>query len=460
MGDDEEHAVDVTAQFNALLQQQNALLENSNVAAFKYTYTGKNHETLPWIFAAEKFLRINRIKTPLIAFQRIFASMHSLFQDRYLADKKPENDDKTLTFDALKEWVLKEYPAPKTKYEFKVKLKSMLMFKGEDPNIAYSRYKYKLDQITKAIEAINKGLKAESLETHDDADSALKWYKSVELFKISVEDRREALTRMFVLRNNDKKWNNEHTINKEVMKFIIRNDPRSLDDWNETFVKMKTQLIPRVLVGQRDYEFITYPADAADDNIYVKKHHLIQKGGDKNPSQQSGVHNKGRKQTGNRKRGRDSKDSRSGVRPSAKRKRPNVECYRCHRIGHKANDCYAASDVNHNPISSPPPVTLKPCIHCKKTNHRSNECKFKNTSKGGNGNTWYKNKYSKSDKAPLKPKEINALKRNKKNELSMKDLMTMLSQKINNNNDLNTSQKFECLKALTNLEDNTTARQD
>ena len=462
MGDENE--VDVTAQFNALLAQQNILLENSNAAKFEYQFTGNNHETLPWIFAAEKFLRVNRIKTPAISFQRIFASMHDVFQNRYLSNKDPKDDEITMTFESLKEWVLKEYPPPKTKYEFKQKLKSMLMFKGEDPNIAYSRYKYKLDQINNAIDAINKGIKAESLQLHAIQAEATKWYNSVALFKVSVEDRREALTRMFVIRNNEEKWNNKHTINERVRNFIIKKDPRTMDDWDDVFNKMKTQLIARVLDGQKQWEFITYPSNADDDNIYVKKHHLIQKGQNKHPLQQPKYDKRQKKrQTLNRKRGRRELSPRNRNRdgPPNKKLRPNTECYRCHRMGHLANKCYAEFDVNRQRITSPAPVTLPQCIHCKKTNHHSNQCKFKDaTNKRENGNSWRKNKHQKYDKPPSKTKEINALKQKQSNKLSTKDLMAMLTKRISNNDKLDTNQQYDCLALLNNLNENISARQD
>ena len=268
---------------------------------------------------------------------------------------------------------------------------------------------------------------------------------------------------MFVIRNNEKKWDNEHTINKEVKKFIIRKDPRTMDDWDDVFKKMKSQLIPRVLVGQKEYEFITYSADTADDNIYVKKHHVIQRGSNKYPSQQSQVHNKQKKQTSYRKRRRGSTGSPYKTGPPLKKKRSNVECYRCHRMGHKSNECYAQFDVNRNPISSPPPVKLKPCIHCKKTNHQSSDCKFKNDSqRTGRNSPWHKNKHQKSNNSSSNTKEINALDKRKptNDNLSTKDLMTMLTQRINSDKSMDTSQQFECLKALTNLSNNISARQD
>ena len=104
-----------------LVQSQNALLETNNPIKFEYKFPGKNHETLPWIFAAEKFLRINDFKTPKVRFQRIFASLNEEYQNRYFIDAKEEHDP--TTFETLKSWALKRYPPPKTKHEFRTSLK-------------------------------------------------------------------------------------------------------------------------------------------------------------------------------------------------------------------------------------------------------------------------------------------------------------------------------------------------
>ena len=351
-------------QLTELFKTQNALLENNNPIKFNVPFTGKNHETLTWIFAAEKYLRINDFKTPKIRFQRIFASMHNNYQDRYLIDTKAPPDN--LTFEKLKAWVLKEYPPPKTKYEFKVKLKSMLMYKNEDPNIAYARFKHKLSQINAAIDLINEGLKAQSDESFpDDADKAKEHFNETKMFKVSVEDRREALTRMFIIRNNNPKWNNEGVINGLVHKYLFKKDPRSMEDWDNAFTEMKTKLIPRILDGQADYEYISYPVNENDDSIYAKRHHQPNTN---DRSTRSKNHKSGRK------RGRNNSD-RSGP---ARKKPKHTTCSRCHRQGHHAKECYAERDVNNNPITSPAPKTRKPkCTICGGNNHKRHECYLK-----------------------------------------------------------------------------------
>ena len=179
MSDDEENDIDIEQdddkgnqlldRLATVLENQNNLLENSNTAKFQYKFIGKNHETLTWIFAAEKFLKINHFKNESIKFQRIFMSLNEHFQNRYLMDTDDDDDD-NMTFDSLKYWMLREYPPPKTKYEFKLCLMSMLMYKNEDPNLAYSRFKYKLKLINRAIRTINEGLMEEANERYPDND--------------------------------------------------------------------------------------------------------------------------------------------------------------------------------------------------------------------------------------------------------------------------------------------------
>ena len=203
MSDDE---VDVTAQFNKLLESQNVLLERQNTATFTKQFTGQPHDTLPWIFAANKFLRINQFQNELIQFQRIFLSMNEYYQNRFMMDKEEEHDARNFTWKKLKQWVLEEYPPIIAKHEFKQRLKSLKMFRNEDPKVAYSRFKYKLNQITTAIKEINAVV---------IADEATK------LAELTEKDKFDALTAMFVRNNGLAKFHNDGPLNNKVNKYII-----------------------------------------------------------------------------------------------------------------------------------------------------------------------------------------------------------------------------------------------
>ena len=357
-----------------LFQAQNALLENNNPIKFKHPFTGSNYETLTWIFAAEKYLRVNDFKSPKIQFQRIFSSMHENYQNRYLIDTRLK--DNNLTFDCLKAWVLKEYPPPKTKYEFKLALKAMIMYKNEDPNIAYSRFKYKLAKIERAIEIINEGLKAQSQDLYPGDDNKMKeHYDSIKLLPISSEDQREALTRMFVIRNNKSEWNNDGTINDLVHKRILKRDPLSMGDWDATFNEMKRNLIARIVDGQKQYEYTSYPVSKDDDSIYIKKHHrTTTQNRQMTPIRPTIPRPKGRKPKLNKKRGRDSKNDRN--EPNQKRSKYGT-CSRCRKPGHYVKDCFATTDIHGNPISSPPPNKPPKCDLCGEKGHTGRRCYYR-----------------------------------------------------------------------------------
>jgi len=377
MSDDEndqnhnQSGVDMIDSLNKLFQSQNQLLENNNPTKFKYPFTGANHETLSWIFAAEKYLRINDFKTPRTRFRRIFSSMHDNYQNRYLMDTESDGDN--LTFDKLKAWILREYPPPKTKYEFKLKLKSMIMYRNEDPNIAYARYKYKLSMIQRAIKTINEGINAEALILYpNSATHRTAHFERTKMTSISDEDQTEALVRMFVIRNDKPERDNDGKINKLVIKYIVKKDPKTLDEWKKTFQEMKRQLIPRVYDGQKEYEYVSYPADKDDDTIYIKKHHQPIKVS-RQPTSNSRKPKKGKK------RGRESNQERRD--PPTKR-RKTVICSRCQRSGHYFHECYAELDKDGNTIKSPAPKEKSPssCSTCGKNNHKTHSCYFKNRS--------------------------------------------------------------------------------
>ena len=393
---------------NTLFLTQNKLLENNNPVKFKYPFNGRNVETLQWIFAAEKYLKINDFTSEKIKFQRIFSSMNENYQNRYLIETEANDDN--YTFKSLKEWVLKEYPPPKTKYEFRQTLQSMLMYKNEDPNIAYSRFKYKLSLITRAISTINEGLKAQSEALYPgglplDKRKVKEHYDSTKMFNVSVEDRIDALKRMFVLRNNKSTWNNDGKINELVVKRIARDDPTTLDKWDECLKSMKRDLISRVYDGIKEYEFISYPIDDNVDDIYSKRHHMTPT----NAHHQSTTRiTKTRKRDSGRKRGRDAIPDKNG--PKSKKPKTGI-CNRCRRPGHYAKDCYADRDAKGNAIKSPAPKqspfksTQRKCRICGGTNHNAHNCyhkdKFKSTKCNNCG------KYGHIERACLRPRKDN-----------------------------------------------------
>ena len=195
---------------------------------------------------------------------------------------------------------------------------------------------------------------------------------------VSNEDRLESLRLMFVIRNNNSRWNNESVINKMTRAFILKEDPKTLDDWEKMFTKMKTKLIPKVLDGQQEYEFISYPADIDTDNIYTKKRHQ--------PTTEHKHQHQTNKPQSPRKRQRSMKTKHN--EPPQKRQRTG-KCKRCYKAGHIARDCYSKKDAYGNIIQSPPSShqsshqnTNKKCTVCGIIGHTSRRClkreEFKN----------------------------------------------------------------------------------
>ena len=65
-------SVDKLMHLTQLFENQIVLLENNKPVKFECKFTKTNHEILPWMFAAEKYLRTNGFTAPKIPFQRIF----------------------------------------------------------------------------------------------------------------------------------------------------------------------------------------------------------------------------------------------------------------------------------------------------------------------------------------------------------------------------------------------------
>ena len=370
-----------------LITSMTKLIEASNKDEFTYPFTGSNHDTLPWINEVDKYFRINRYVSADIKFSRIITSMHKSYQNRYFTDTDGNED----TWETLKQWVLKEYPPPKSKHEFRWSLKSMNMYRNEDPCVAYSRWKHKKKLIDKAIDTINEGLQAEakSLYSAEDQEADRNaHYQSIKMAELSWEDQKDSLIGMFVRRNNKPRYHNDGKINHLVIKRLSSKKAEEISSlvlWDKIFNAMKVNLIPPVMVGEPEYEYITYPPNANDDKIYTRDRKSP------NPPQtQKTPQNKH-----NRKK-RQLEHPQNGGQPHQKRRK--ITCLRCYKTGHHKNECWAKYHKNGSILTTPPlkqrppPTVHKPtCTICKKFNHTTANCRF-NKYKNNNNNNNKKNK--------------------------------------------------------------------
>ena len=443
MGDEEE--VDVTKQFTKLLKAQNVLLERQNNAIFTEKFTGQPQDTLPWIFAANRFLRINAFQNKLIQFQRIFQSLDPYYQNRFMMDKNEAEDEENLTFQKLKEWILQEYPPIIAKHEFKSRLKSMKMYKNEDPNVAYSRFKYKLYQIETAIKEIN-------AVVIPDLGS--------KLADLTDEDKFDALTAMFVRNNNDPRFNNNGAINQKVQRFIIKESPEEYKEWEEIFKKIKTNLIPKVLRGIKKFETVSYPPNQEDDNIYSKR-----RNSSFNPQQQrsngqnhqrasKGYNTRKRRHPPNSQPQNDSTDYHPTKRRRYNSDTRRIKCHRCHKIGHIGRSCWSTHDAqgkyigpnrslqqdhsgNHNNTNNGRfSSTRLHCNKCGRNNHNTSDCRSKRpynkAPQQPTGFKQYKNNQSTTINAPQNQPEVNVLQQKSSNNDQISNQMRALLGKHQN----------------------------
>ena len=368
---DDEFQVELGPVLEALLKQQNQQLEHASPAKFTKKFTGENLETMSWVFAANTFLRINRFKSAKVKFNKIFESLDQYYQNRYMMHYSDETkDEENLTWDKLKAWIINEYPPPPAKFQFRARLKQMTMRLNEDPNIAYARFTYKCEHITQAIKAINAAI--------DDVNKHVK--------ELSDEDKLDALTGMFVRKNNSLQYKNRGNINKLVRDKIIKEDPQNVRAWTDLFGIIKTSLISSQLRGLKDYQYITYPPRQEDDALYFTKK---KKSVDSTHDRQQPHFSKTDKNRFNKtyKRGRRSQHDQSRNHnhhqpPQKRQRRGKTSCHRCGKSGHISTDCYAKYDVNQNLISSPPNKSppnknqsRKYCTYCKHYTHNTSECK-------------------------------------------------------------------------------------
>ena len=196
------------------------MIQSNNKAEFKKKFSGNYRDTLPYIFAMDKFLKVQDIRDDTIKFRKIFNSIDEGYQDLYIGEQ-PE--DAKLTIESLQKWLLTTFPPPPMKHEWVIKLKRIRMRKNEDPLLVYGRYKALLKKINKAIDYINVGIPAIPDQVK----------------KITGDQKCEILTGIFI-RNNDKaELDNDGKINHKVKKLIASKDPRKIMDWVQIFREIK-----------------------------------------------------------------------------------------------------------------------------------------------------------------------------------------------------------------------------
>ena len=336
------------------------------------------------------------------------------------------------------------------KHEFLFRLKSIKMRKNEDPKLVFDKFRSILHRIDEAIEYIN-----ENRPTGKVAD-------------VTKEQAVDALSAIFIRNNNKPKFNNDGKINKTLVSYIGKKNPKTYEEWKAMFAGIEADLIPACFKTLPEYQFIPYQSDKADYDIY--KQSFKQSDGNKSvpkmTKNESGKKRK-RKQT---------------LKSGNKKRKYNQYCGRCGRNNHSEPECVASYDVFRKPLfkskygnnsnnnnsnynrngNNRQNIGNKFCKRCKRNNHLLADCNASYFADGTPINDAkskakrYRN--NNNNNYNRNTKEFQTRKQN--NDMATKDLMALLSQQISNNDDLDATQKFDCLAALTNLEGSISARQD
>ena len=415
-----------------LLSIFSRLLETNNPAEFTEKFTGKNREVLPFIFSIDKFVKINGLEDTNVRFRRIFNTMDPHFQDLFIED---QDENAELTIELLTTWLIERFPPPPMKHEWVSKLKSIIMRNNEDPALVWNKFETILKRVNKAIEYINKG-------RSDDT----------KMKKVSKEQKVDALQAIFIRNNNCSKYSNEGAINKRVVNRLMNQNPVTYQNWVD-FMKDIKDVIPSSFRSLKRFQFISYPTNTSDYDIYRTVKQKKDKIEDKITKKESGRKRK-RKQTFDDKR---------------KRRKYNEYCTRCGRNNHHESNCRATHDVfgkslrkitdnsnnNSNNGSNKPASNNKHCDRCTRNNHWTKDCKarYYPDRKPINDDKFSQKSYQ-TNKNKGKPdsKRID--------KVPTKDLMALLSKRITTNDKLNTDQQYKCLALLNNIDENMSARQD
>ena len=368
--------------------------------------------------------------------------MNSHFQDLFIEDQA---NDAEYTIELLKTWLISKFPPPPMKHEWLFKLRSIKMRKNEDPKLVYDKFNTILSRIDDAISLIN---------TNRDRLGRVRG--------VTNEQVLDALSAIFVRNNNNPKFDNNGEINRKVVGYIYKTDPKTTDDWKDMFNEMKNKLIPNVFKSLKEWQYVTYPTNISDYDIYKKP--------SKRPEDNKADHKIPRKET-TKKRKR-----KQTLKGGNKKRKYNQYCGRCGRNNHPESECFATHDVfgkslnrnnhhnNNNNTNNRQSKGKKYCKRCKRNNHYTSDCNasyYADRTPINDGKFQqkrYRNNHNNNNNNNQNTKEFQT--RKQRDDMSTKDLMALLSQRISNDDELNAQQQFECLSTLTDLNKNISARQD
>ena len=226
-----------------------SLLETQSAAAFTDTFSELPIDTLRFLDRIDRYIKVHNLKDEALKFQRVFITLSVGIRDRFFIDNK---DESVFTIKLLKQWLLKNYPPPFSKHHFHRNLNSMSMRKNEDPKRVYDIFMARKNKINAAIIQINYNLPADAKFGALDDEFLL-----------------DALNGIFIRRNNNPKYGNVGNINRETFNKVKKADPHTLDDYEEVFKNITSELFPYCLQSHYAWNYIHYPSNGKEYDIYT-----------------------------------------------------------------------------------------------------------------------------------------------------------------------------------------------
>ena len=384
------------------------------------------------------------------------------YQNLFMAE---QDEGAKLTIAMLKKWVIDTFPPPPMRHEWIFKLKSIRVRKNEDPKLVYSKYKAVLKLVETAITELNV-----------DVEQVNK------IKSISDETKCEILWQIFVKNNNSAKLGNDGKINEKTVEYIVDEDPSKVDDWEAIFTTIRDKTVKRLYRTLNEWQYQTYPVDPAEYNIYLTntKPSSPKPKIPLNPVQiQIDIGGKRQKRK-NKKRRRD-KDAQL---PPWRRQKVD-SCKRCGRKGHNAANYWSKVHIDGHSLykdntstPNPPPRTpQKHCTRCGRNNHYIRDCtafyypdgtkitdsdppkrKGKGKGKGRGQNNQRRNKGgNQPELAVIDRGNV----RNNNSNISENELLTLLTQKINNtDSNLTPEQQMNATQLINEIKNTVDPRQD